>query len=187
MSRPDIDIDVANRTHALQFLQHVAAANKDGKKHNTGIYLNPIPCNPFRECATINFEDAEELGYFKFDILNLSFYTKIQNREQLKQLSTMQPMWELLEHREFVEELLHLSNHYDLVRTLKPNSIDKLAATLAIIRPAKRYLENASWPQIFKEVWVPPTDGSYFFKKSHAYSYAMLVICQMNYLTLTAS
>ena len=31
-----------------------------------------------------------------------------------------------------------------------------------------------------KEVWVKPTDGSYFFKKSHAIAYAQAVVVQMN-------
>jgi hypothetical protein len=55
-----------------------------------------------------------------------------------------------------------------------------LAATLAIIRPAKRHLASKSWENIFKEVWIKPTNGDYFFKKAHAYAYAMSVIVHMN-------
>jgi hypothetical protein len=55
-----------------------------------------------------------------------------------------------------------------------------LAATLAIIRPAKRHLANQSWETIMKEVWIKPTTDEYFFKKAHAYAYAMSVIVHMN-------
>ena len=53
---------------------------------------------------------------------------------------------------------------------------------LAIIRPAKRYLLNADWETITKEVWTKPNDGSYFFKKSHAVAYAQAIVVQMNIL-----
>ena len=52
---------------------------------------------------------------------------------------TMAPMWELLEHKEVVEQLFHVHNHFDIVNILKPKSIEQLAAGLAIIRPAKRH------------------------------------------------
>jgi hypothetical protein len=51
---------------------------------------------------------------------------------------------------------------------------------LAIIRPAKRYLLGKSWETIKNEVWVKPTDRSYFFKKAHAIAYAHAIIVQMN-------
>ena len=33
---------------------------------------------------------------------------------------------------------------------------------------------------IFQEVWTKPTDGQYYFKKAHAFSYAMAVVVHMN-------
>ena len=59
-------------------------------------------------------------------------------------------------------------------------SIEQLAAVLAIIRPAKRYLLDKTWTEIMEEVWIKPTDGSYFFKKSHAVAYAQAIVVQMN-------
>ena len=67
--------------------------------------------------------------------------------------------------------------------TLKPKSIEQLAAVLAIIRPAKRYLMKQNWDDINANVWKRPTDGSYFFKKSHAVAYAQAIVVQMNLLT----
>ena len=51
-----------------------------------------------------------------------------------------------------------------------------------MIRPAKRYLVNKEWTQIMKEVWVKPTTDEYFFKKSHATAYAIMIVAQMNLL-----
>jgi hypothetical protein len=64
---------------------------------------------------------------------------------------------------------------------LKPTSVQQLAATLAIIRPAKRHLANESWEKIMKEVWTKPKEG-YYFKKAHAVSYAMACVVHMNLL-----
>jgi hypothetical protein len=57
-----------------------------------------------------------------------------------------------------------------------------LAATLAIIRPAKRHLAGSSWSLILQEVWTKPTDNSYYFKKAHAVSYATACVVHMNLL-----
>ena len=59
---------------------------------------------------------------------------------------------------------------------------DRLAATLAIIRPAKRHLATEQWSHIMEHVWTKPTDGSYYFKKAHAVSYAVAVVVHMNLL-----
>jgi len=36
------------------------------------------------------------------------------------------------------------------------------------------------WSAILQDVWIRPTDGSYFFKKSHAVAYAQAIVVQMN-------
>jgi DNA polymerase III alpha subunit len=63
---------------------------------------------------------------------------------------------------------------------MKPNSIEKLAAILAMIRPAKKHLVGKSWEEVMTEVWVKPTNDDYYFKKSHAIAYATAVVVQMN-------
>ena len=65
---------------------------------------------------------------------------------------------------------------------MQPRSIDQLAMVLAIIRPAKRPLLGESWQSIQKQVWLKPKDNSYYFKKSHAVSYAYAIIVQLNSL-----
>jgi len=85
-----------------------------------------------------------------------------------------------LEYKDFSDQVFHLNGHNELLQQLKPTSVEQLAATLAIIRPAKRHLVNETWQTIETEVWKKPKDGSYYFKKAHAVSYAMACVVHMN-------
>ncbi len=179
---PDIDIDFADRDIVLSQLKHRVAKLNTGKKHNTGVYTTEIPHNPVDNLSTIEHKTAEERGYFKLDFLNVSIYKDVKDEAHLQELMERKPIWQLLEHKDFVDKVFHLSGHDSLLKQLKPSSVDQLAATLAIIRPAKRYLANESWKKIMEEVWIKPTNGDYFFKKAHAFAYAMSVIVHMNML-----
>ena len=179
---PDIDIDFADRDIILSHVKHRVAKLDSGKKHNTGVYVTEIPHNPVDNISTINHKTAEERGYFKLDFLNVSIYKDVRDEAHLQELMNKEPLWELLEHDDFVNSVFHLSGHGDVLRNLRPTSVEDLAAVLAIIRPAKRHLVNESWTTIRKEVWTKPTDGSYYFKKAHAVSYAMACVVHMNLL-----
>ena len=63
---------------------------------------------------------------------------------------------------------------------MRPKNINQLAAVLAIIRPAKRYLIGKNWDVVTTEVWVKPRNEEYYFKKSHATAYAVAIVVQMN-------
>ena len=178
---PDIDIDFADRDVILSQLKHRVAKLNTGKKHNTGIYATEIPHNPIDNLATVEHKAADERGYFKLDFLNVSIYKDVRDEAHLTQLMEREPIWQLLEHEDFSEKVFHLNGHSSLLKQLKPNSVLQLAATLAIIRPAKRYLANQSWETIMKEVWIKPKEG-YYFKKAHAVSYAMACVVHMNLL-----
>ena len=179
---PDIDIDFADRDIVLEKLTHRVAKLSNGKKHNTGIYATEIPHNPVDKISTIEHKTAEERGYFKLDFLNVSIYKNVKDEAHLKELMEKEPIWQLLEHKDFVDKVFHLSGHDDLLKQLKPSSVEQLAATLAIIRPAKRHLASKGWETIMKEVWTKPTNGEYFFKKAHAFAYAVSVVVHMNLL-----
>ena len=179
---PDIDIDFADRNIILNKIQHRVAKLDTGKKHNTGVYVTEIPHNPFNEIATIDHKEADDRGYFKLDFLNVSIYKDVEDETHLMSLMRKEPLWELLEHKDFVDKVFHLSGHDSLLKQLKPTSVEQLAATLAIIRPAKRHLSNKSWETIINEVWTKPTNGEYYFKKAHAVSYAMACVIHMNLL-----
>ena len=177
---PDIDIDFANRDEILSKLKHrVAKLNKD-KKHNTGVYATEIPHNPVDNLSTIDYKTAEERGYFKLDFLNVSIYNDVKDEEHLQRLMNKEPQWDLLQHDDFVDLIFHISGHGEILRKTKPTNVEQLAAVLAMIRPAKRHLVNETWPTILENVWVAPTDGSYYFKKAHAISYAVAVVVHMN-------
>lgn len=177
---PDIDIDFADRNLVLEKINHRIAKLNNNKKHNTGIYITEIPHDPLTNIATIDYKSAELRGYFKLDLLNVSLYNNIKNEDHLLELMDREPEWSLLEYKEFVDNIFHLSGHHDICKTLKPKSIEDLAAVLAIIRPAKRYLLDQDWNTIRNEIWTKPLDGSYFFKKSHAISYAVAVVVHIN-------
>ena len=177
---PDIDIDFADRSIILDKIQHRVAKLDSGKKHNTGVYATEIPHNPVDNLSTIEHKTAEERGYFKLDFLNVSIYKDVKDEAHLQELMERKPIWQLLEHKDFVDKVFHLSGHDTLLKQLKPTSVQQLAATLAIIRPAKRHLADKSWEEIEKEVWLKPTNNEYYFKKAHAFAYAMSVVVHMN-------
>ena len=179
---PDIDIDFADRDVVLSKIQHRVAKLNTGKKHNTGVYVTECPHNPVDNLSTIEHKTAEERGYFKLDFLNVSIYKDVRDETHLQELMEKEPLWQLLEHKDFVDKVFHLSGHDSLLKQLKPTSVSQLAAALAIIRPAKRHLADQSWKEISKEVWQKPTNGEYYFKKAHAFAYAMSVVVHMNLL-----
>jgi DNA polymerase III alpha subunit len=184
MSHPDVDIDFADREQVLRLLEHVPAMqvmqNGTKQKHKTGVYFHPVPVNPYTSWCDVDYQTAEELGFFKVDLLNVSLYQKVKSKEHLTSLTEREPIWELLQVDDFVNLLFHLNGHGDILRKTCPSSVEQLAAVLAMIRPAKRYLVGKSWTMIMKEVWNKPENGEYYFKKSHATAYAVAIVAQMN-------
>ena len=182
MDLPDIDIDFPDRDIILSKIQHRIAKLDTDKKHNTGIYVTEIPHNPVNQLSTLNYKEAEYRGYFKLDFLNVSIYKDIKNEEHLLMLMNKEPIWDLLTHEEFVDQLFHLNGHTDVLKKTCPTSVEQLAAVLAMIRPAKRHLIGKTWNEIMNEVWTKPEDDAYYFKKAHAVSYAIAVVVHMNLL-----
>lgn len=184
IANTDIDIDVADRKNLLRLIKNTPASIQEErrmKKHNTGVYFHKIPNNPFTGACTIDHKEAEDMGYFKIDVLNVSLYEKIESKKQLDELLDMEPMWELLEYQEVVEKLFHIHKHFAIVKSMKPTSVEQLAAVLGIIRPAKRHLLGKDWDTVMQEVWVrPDNDEGYFFKKAHAHAYALAIVLQLN-------
>ena len=177
----DVDIDMANRDKLLCVLDNITGSIKRPggmEKHNTGVYIQPIPHDPVTGLSNIDHKEADDLGYFKLDILNNSVYNNIESEQELDSLCNQEPVWELFGAKEIVEQLFHISNHYDIVSQHRPTNIDQLAMILAMIRPGKRHLVGHTWEVIEKEVWEKTED--YFFKRSHALSYAVSIVVQLN-------
>jgi hypothetical protein len=180
---PDIDIDFLDRDAALKLFKYTAASRNDnGKlvKHNTGVYMHEVPVDAVSGLCSVPYEQAEEQEFFKIDFLNVSIYKGVRDEAHLNQLMETEPLWNLLEQNEFSDLLFHVNGHGGLLRQMKPTSVEQLAAVLAMIRPAKRYLIGKDWTTVMTEVWTKPETGDYFFKKSHATAYAVAVVVQMN-------
>ena len=180
---PDIDIDFLDRTKALDIIKNVPAAIRENgsfKKHNTGAYCHAIPYNPVTGLASIDYKEAEDRGYFKIDFLNVSAYQGVRDEDHLQQLMDHEPLWDLLLQDDFTNLLFHVNGHGSILREMKPQSIEQLAAVLAMIRPAKRYLIGKDWTEVMADVWVKPASDEYFFKKAHAIAYAHVIVVQMN-------
>ena len=180
----DVDIDFVDRNRALSLFKHIAASTdvRKSKKHNTGIYFQNIPFNPVTNQSTIEYKEAEDRGYFKIDFLNVSAYSGVKDEEHLIRLMNTEPSWDLFEESSITDNLFHVNGHSDLLKKMKPKSIEQLAAVLALIRPAKRHLVGRSWDEIFNEVWDLTGEAGYAFKHSHAIAYAVVIVVQLNLL-----
>lgn len=188
--KSDIDIDFGDRTQILDIIDVTAASIiQHGKltKHNTGVYVTDIPCDPFTGSASIDYRDAEDRGYVKLDFLNVHIYKKVRDEAHLANLM-QEPDWSLLYDPEVCSQLIHVNGHYDTLIKMPEavNSIPRLAMFLAIIRPAKRHLIGLPWVEVAKTIWDKPSDNGYYFKKAHAVSYAQLVVVNLNLLCESA-
>ncbi len=183
LTMPDIDIDFLDREQALALFKHVRASRLEENKlvkHNTGVYLHEVPVNAVENLCAIPYDVAEERNYFKIDFLNVGIYKGVRDENHLIQLMETEPLWDLLLDDNFVNNLFHVNGHGSILRQMEPKSIEQLAAVLAIIRPAKRYLIGKDWTTVMTEVWTKPENDEYYFKKSHATAYAVAIVVQMN-------
>jgi DNA polymerase III alpha subunit len=180
---PDIDIDFLDREQALKLFKHVGASRIDNNKlvkHNTGVYLHEVPVDAVSGLAAVSYNKAEEQNFFKIDFLNVGIYKGVRDETHLLQLMEAEPLWDLLEQDDFANLLFHVNGHGGLLRQMRPTTVEQLAAVLAMIRPAKRYLIGKDWTTVMTEVWTKPENDEYFFKKSHATAYAIAIVVQMN-------
>jgi hypothetical protein len=179
----DIDIDMPNRDAVLTLIQHTAARQNNGKKHNSGIYVTDIPRDPVRGCAALDAETAQARGYFKIDLLNMSVYNLIQDPAHYELMLAATPPWDRLwKDPDWAKQLVHIGNYTELLKSMRPDSITRMAAFISVIRPGKAHLQNQSWPDVFRSVWDGDDSRGYVFKKAHSLGYAALVSLHMNLL-----
>ena len=182
----DIDIDLANRDQLLRLITSTAArqvTQGQVRKHNSGIYVTDIPRDTVNACAAIDYETAEQLGYFKIDLLNMSVYQLVKSPEHYEQLLAQEPPWSRLwTNPEWAKQLVHVGNYTELLKTMRPDSIPRMAAFISIIRPGKAHLQNQPWETVFASVWDGDVSRGFVFKQSHAIGYATLVALHMNLL-----
>jgi DNA polymerase III alpha subunit len=180
----DIDIDTQTTFDPFQCFDAVPASMiKNGliTKHPVGVYFQNIPIDPITQLSSIPYQAAEELGYFKIDMLHLSVLDYFNNKGEIRMLTKKPPDWDLLLSPSVVSKLFQLSNHYDLVVTIKPKSIIELADCIALIRPGKRYLLDGYLKDkdVIRQELYKKTD-KYYFKRAHAISYATTIVLQLH-------
>ena len=182
LNRGDIDIDFAHREQALLGLRHTPASIiKDGKiaRHNTGVYFHAVPKDPIAGLCSLDYNAAEDRGFFKIDMLNVGVYEHVRDEAHLRDLMERPLDWAVFTDPSFVAKLFHLGNYGELCARLCPSSIEHIAMILALIRPGKKHLQNKCETQGFDsirdEIWVKTDEDTYSFKKAHAISYAVLV------------
>ena len=183
----DIDIDFADREQILNLVQHIPArqiVQNQVRRHNSGVYVTAIPYDPVNNCAAIDYETAEQRRYFKIDFLNMGVYQLIKSPDHYKEMLTTTPPWnQLWQDSIWAGQLVHVGNYTELLQSMRPDSIPRMAAFISIIRPGKAHLQNKPWKDVFESVWDGDDSRGYTFKKSHALSYAALVALHMNLLS----
>jgi hypothetical protein len=191
----DIDIDFDNPEKVKKlFADKIVIASRvednELKKHNVGTYIQNIPKDKVTGLAAIpcmitnekpKRDRAEELGYYKFDFLKASLLERVESKEELDRLIKTEPDWSLLEEPNFVKNLWHIGNHFDVVFQVKPKSILELADVMALIRPGKRglldkYLRDPEGIRTELYTKRAPED----MRKSHCLPYAMLIVVNMH-------
>lgn len=182
----DIDIDLADRDQLLRLIKVTPARqinNDQVRRHNSGVYPTDIPWDPVNQCAAVDYETAEQLGYFKIDLLNMSVYQLVRDQAHYDTMLSQAPPWNRLwTDSDWASQLVHVGNYTELLKTMRPDSIPRMAAFISIIRPGKAHLQNKSWEQVFESVWDGDDSRGFVFKQSHAISYAALVALHMNLL-----
>jgi hypothetical protein len=183
----DIDIDLADRDQLLQLIQVTPARQLHQgqvRRHNSGVYPTAIPRDPVNACAAIDYETAEKLGYFKIDLLNMSVYQLIQSPEHYEAMLSQEPNWSRLwTDPEWASQLVHVGNYVELLQSMRPDSVPRMAAFISIIRPGKAHLQNRPWTEVFESVWDGDDSKGFVFKHAHAIGYAALVALHMNLLS----
>lgn len=185
----DIDIDLADRDQLLKLIQAIPARQNHQdqvRKHNSGVYVTDIPYDPVNKCSAFEYEEAEQLGYFKIDLLNMSVYQLVKSPEHYKEMLAKEPNWQRLwDDPLWAQQLVHVGNYTNLLATMKPDSIPRMAAFISIIRPGKAHLQNKPWKEVFESVWDGDDSRGFVFKHAHAIGYAALVALHMNLLDST--
>lgn len=181
----DVDIDFADRKTILELIKHTPARQENNgeiRKHNSGVFVTDIPVDPINECSSLDYREAEARGYFKIDFLNQSVYELVKDQDHYDRMLAKEPNWNLLLDAEFCKGIVHIGNYTDLVKEMRPDSIPRMAAFIAIIRPGKAHLQRQPWDTVFDSVWDGDDSRGFVFKKSHSISYARLVSLHINLL-----
>lgn len=186
---PDIDIDFQTSFKPETIFNWTKASilkSEHLTPHPCGVYPQTIPIDYVTGLAAIPYAQAEELGYFKIDMLHLSVYDHFTSRDEIELLIKTEPDWGLLLIPSEQKKLFQLSNHGEVLDIIKPKSIEELADVLALIRPGKRSLLKLylSHRKQTRQALYAKNENGYSFKKSHSIAYALVIVLQLHLITL---
>lgn len=181
----DIDLDFPSNFDANKVFKEAVPASlikkEELSKHNCGQYFQTIPIDSVTGLAAIPYTEAEELGFFKIDFLHTYCLDTITSKEEIRDLITKEPNWNLLQNETHVKKLIHINKHYSLLKKVKPKTVEELADCLSLIRPSKNHLINDYIvdKNRVRKVLYKKTDN-YYFKKSHAIAYSLTIVLQLH-------
>jgi DNA polymerase III alpha subunit len=181
----DIDIDTSPDFDPSKLFRDAVRASRvekgELKPHLVGWYFQKIPKDKLTQLSAIPYDIAEDYGYKKIDILHLNLLKQFKSKEEMRKLLKIEPDWNLLLQSNIVEQLFHLSGHYDTLVKIKPRSIEELADVLALIRPGKfnlidKYVKDKK--EVRKVLYDKKLASD--LRKSHAIPYAQLIVLQLH-------
>lgn len=188
----DVDIDIPPSVDITKVLGGSIRASvvRDGtfSAHPCGYYFQDIPVrmdNNGNYLAAFPYAEAEDMGYFKIDFLNLHLLEGLKDKALIRELIKIEPDWDLLLDDEIIPQLFQLSKWGDLLKDIKPRNIQELADCLALIRPgkinlSKHYRDKTEW--VRSVLYEDLDDSKYSFKYSHAIAYAHNIVLQLHIL-----
>jgi hypothetical protein len=186
----DIDIDFPTTFDPRTIFKEAIAAsmvkNNDLVKHPCGHYFQTMPIDKHTGLAAIPYEEAEVLGFFKIDFLHLgSVLDHFKSKAQIRALINEEPDWTLLLNEDVVSKLFQIHRNHKLLSKVRPRSVQELADCIALIRPGKKHLVDTylSNKEGTRKLLYARSD-EYYFKRSHAISYALTIVLQLHLIDL---
>lgn len=186
----DIDIDFPTNFDPRSIMKEAIPASmikgRDLVKHPCGHYFQTIPVDHHTGLSAIPYEEAEVLGFFKIDFLHLSVLDNFKSKAQIRALIKEPPNWDILLDETSVSKLFQIHRNHRLLTKVRPHSVQELADCIALIRPGKRHLVDAyiSNKSKTRPLLYARSDDGYYFKKSHAISYALTIVLQLHLIEL---
>lgn len=183
----DIDIDFKTTFDPRDIIKSAVPASRVSKgkllKHQCGHYFQDIPVDKYTGFAAIPFEEAEVLGYFKIDFLHLGVLNNFESKKEIRALIKKDPDWNLLLDASHVAKLFHIKNNPDMLKKIRPRSVQELADCLALIRPGKnrlvaQYINDPDGTR--EELYTKSADDKYAFKRAHAIAYALTIVLELH-------
>lgn len=181
----DVDIDVKPSLDRTKYGTRATVYNEDSERitpHPSGVYIEPVPVDALTGNAAFDYKRGDEVGFNKVDMLSNTSYLLFKSKNDLLDSIAAEPDWDFMMRPDVFSKLPHIANHRDLVIKVRPRSIMELADCLALIRPGKvslldQYIKNRELTR--RNLYRRPKDGV-FFKKSHAVSYAVMIVAVAN-------